>query len=390
MKIVDVSAFYTPYGGGVHTYVERKIRYAARAGLDLVLVVPGAEDGEQRFAGGARMISVASPKLIFDGRYRYFRDAQSVHAILDQEQPDIVEASSPWRTANIVASWSGRAVKSLVMHADPMATYAYRWFGDVAPRPVIDKGFAYFWRHLRRAAAAFDMVICANPDLTARLRHQGITNGETVPLGIESGRFDPTLRSTDLRERLLAHCHLPPDARLFLGVGRLSAEKRWPMIIDALTNASARHPAGLVIIGEGRDRPALAKAIAGNPHIWLAGQIADRPLLSAMMASADALVHGCDCETFGLVVAEAAASGLPLILPDTGGAVGFSDPLCGETYRAGNAASLARALDRFLMRDHAALLTHAAQRATKVFSINDHFDALLMVYGRALLGAKAA
>ena len=44
MKIVDVSAFYAPHGGGVRTYVECKIAYAERMGIDLVVIIPGEED----------------------------------------------------------------------------------------------------------------------------------------------------------------------------------------------------------------------------------------------------------------------------------------------------------------------------------------------------------
>jgi alpha-1,6-mannosyltransferase len=34
MRIVDVCAFYTPEGGGVRTYVERKLAAAPRAGTN--------------------------------------------------------------------------------------------------------------------------------------------------------------------------------------------------------------------------------------------------------------------------------------------------------------------------------------------------------------------
>lgn len=390
MKVVDVSAFYAPHGGGVRTYVERKIAYAERTGHELVVVIPGDGDGEEVRPGGARIISVASPKLIFDGRYRYFKSAGPVHAILDAEKPDIVEASSPWRTASIVADWQGPSRKAMFMHADPMATYAYRWFGQVAKRETIDRSFAMYLNHLRRTASTFDAVVCANPDLAGRLERKRIPNVSVIPLGIEAQRFSPTLRSPALRARMLAKCHLPEEARLLVSVGRLSPEKRWPMVIDAVSVASARHPVGLVLIGEGRDRPTLLKAIAGNPHIRLIDGVQDRHLLAAMLASADGLVHGCESETFGLVVAEAAASGLPLILPDEGGALGFADPQCGETYRAADAGALVGAIDRFLARDPALLRAAAARRAADVFSIDDHFDALFAAYAACTREARAA
>jgi alpha-1,6-mannosyltransferase len=333
---------------------------------------------------------VASPKLIFDGRYRYFKSAGPVHDILNVEQPEIVEASSPWRTANIVADWKGTARKALFMHADPMATYAYRWFGQMAPRDSIDRTFAPYLNHLRRAAAKFDTVVCCNPDLAGRLRHAGISNVTMIPLGIEPNRFSPRLRSAELRAEMLAKCHLPEDARLLVSIGRLSAEKRLPMVIEAVSVASARQRLGLVIVGEGRDRPMVLKAIGGNPHIRLIDGVQDRALLAQMMASADGLIHGCESETFGIVVAEAASSGVPLILPDEGGAVTFADPSCSVSYRAGNPTALVRALDQFLDRDPTELLAAAARRSDQVFCINDHFDSLIDTYQQCRTTVQAA
>jgi alpha-1,6-mannosyltransferase len=390
MKIVDVSAFYSPHGGGVRTYVERKFVHAAAAGHDLVVVIPGARDEDRRMPQGGRLISLASPKLIFDGRYRYFKSAAPVHAVLDAEQPDVVEASSPWRTANIVAQWQGDARKALIMHADPMSTYAYRWFGQIAARETIDRRFAPFWNHLRRAAHRFDTIICANPSFSARMQAAGIKRVQTLPLGIEADRFSPSYRTPDLRAQLLAKCELPEQACLLLGVGRLSAEKRWPMVIDAVTRAGAAHPLGLVLIGAGRDRANILRAIGGNPHIKLIDGIGDRSLLAQIMASADGLVHGCESETFGLVVAEAAASGLPLILPDQGGASGLGAEDRGVTYRSGSAAALARAIQDFMTRDQHQMRAAAVQHSPDICSIGDHFDLLFQIYadlGRSQLAA---
>ena len=50
------------------------------------------------------------------------------------------------------------------------------------------------------------------------------------------------------------------------------------------------------------------------------GEIRDRALLARYYASADVLVHGSAAETYGLVVAEAICSGLPVVVPDRGGA----------------------------------------------------------------------
>jgi alpha-1,6-mannosyltransferase len=76
--------------------------------------------------------------------------------------------------------------------------------------------------------------------------------------------------------------------------------------------------------------------------------IRDRIALARIMASADALIHGCEAETFCIVAAEALASGLPLIAPDRGGAFDQAQASGGLTYNWGSSASAAQAIRRLV------------------------------------------
>lgn len=380
MKIVDVSAFYAPEGGGVKTYVEQKIRAAHSSGHEMVIVAPSERDWTEKRSENCRIVHVASPTMPLDRRYRYFADAAPVHAVLDAERPDFVEASSPWRTASIVAEWKGPARRSLVMHADPLAAYAYRWFGPIAERATIDRHFQWFWNHLRRNARRFDRVVCANHGLARRLSAGGVAHVATIPLGIDPGIFSPTHRDEGLRAELLARCGLGPDARLLLGVGRHAPEKRWPMVIDACLRAGLRRPIGLVLVGGGRDSAALRRHVGGNPHILMLSPIADRRLLARVMASADALIHGCEAETYGLAAAEAAASGLPLIVPAEGGAADLVMAGNGERYQPASSRSAAAAIERLFLRDGQILRHATTAAASAVATIDDHFDLLWADY----------
>lgn len=348
MKIVDVCAFYAPQGGGVRTYVEQKLRAGPALGHEIVILAPGPESRTELRGPGARIEWLAAPRFPLDRRYRYFESSAALHRKLDEERPDFVEASSPWRCAAAVASWQGSAPRSLVMHADPLAAYAYRWFEAVASPGLIDRKFKWAWRYLRRLDTAFTSVISASRSLTARLTGHGLQNVATVPMGIDQGFFSPTLRDPLLRARLLARCALPEDAAILLGVGRHAPEKRWPMIVEAVMAAGIDRHVGLILVGDGRDRARIVRTIDGNPHIQLLAPIANRLDLARLMASADALIHGCEAETFSMVAAEAVASGLPVIAPDRGGASDHALSGGGIHYAAADVADAARAIRSFL------------------------------------------
>jgi len=382
MRIVDVCAFYAPKGGGVKTYVERKLKTGWTLGQEIVVLAPGKTNATIRLTDTASIVTIESPHFPLDRRYRYFNDERALHHALDALKPDMVEVSSPWSSASMVARWQGSARRSLVMHADPLSAYAYRWFGALASREAIDRHFDWFWRHLRRLDQCFDHVVSASENLSARLRAGGLAKVATHPMGVEPGIFSPSLRDEGLRSRLLARCGLDADATLLLGIGRHAPEKRWPMVIDAVAAAGNARPVGLVLVGNGRDRQRIVRAAANNPHIHLAAAIGDRAQLAAILASADALVHGCEAETFCMVAAEAKASGLPLIVPDQGGAADQFVPGQGARYRATDVAALARAIAEFIDGPADAHRAAAARSTGCVRTMDDHFAALFADYGR--------
>ncbi|MFL6754548.1 MAG: glycosyltransferase [Sphingomicrobium sp.] len=379
MRIADVCAFYTPAGGGVRTYVEAKLRTAPRFGHEMIVIAPGERHEIIKRGPGAVLVTVPSPQLPVDRRYRYFADEAALHAVLDAWQPDHIEASSPWSSATMVGRWEGAASRSLVMHSDPLAAYAYRWLGGLARRSTIDRWFGWFWSHLRGLGQMFDLVVCANRQFARRLSNGGVGRVETVPMGVEPGLFSPSRRSARVREEALSAIGLDRRAVLLVGIGRLSSEKRWEMVLRAVAEAGRRNEVGLLLVGDGSKRSRLELIAERIGRAAVLPRMADRLELAHLLASADALVHGCEAETFCMVAAEARASGIPLIVPDRGAAIDQLAAGAGTSYRAGSEFSLEQAICRFI--DHGPEFQRAAAvRASRVRSIDDHFSELFARY----------
>ena len=379
MHIVDVCAFYTPHGGGVKTYVEQKLRIGPSLGARITILAPADEHAVIPFGEGAQIVTIPGPRLVVDKNYWYFGDEAALHAKLDELRPDLVECSSPWRSPTWVANWPGKAPRSLFMHADPLTAYAYRWFDPLLPRGLTDRLFAPYWRHIRRLSARYDSVICASRDLTDRMAAGGVLNTRLEPMGVDEGVFSPVNRDLKLRAQLLADLGLPDSAGLLIGVGRLAGEKRWPMVIDGIRRAARKRPLGLILLGGGRREAEVRKAIGADPHVKLLDPVRDRTRFATILASADALVHGCEAETFGLAAAEARASGVPVVVPDRGGAAEQADCGGGLTYRSADPDALA-----------AAVLDLASQgwprTSGQVQTMRGHFEQLFAHY-RDLIAA---
>jgi len=159
-------------------------------------------------------------------------------------------------------------------------------------------------------------------------------------------------------------------------------EKRWDIVLEAFERLRARRNAVLVLFGDGPERSRLERL--APPGVRFIGFEQSRIRLGTAMASADVLVHGCPSETFGLSVAEAVASGLPVVVPDAGGAAESADPSCGETYRSLSAEACASAIERLLQRDRAALRARSREAASRVPTIEQHFSRVLATYDELL------
>jgi alpha-1,6-mannosyltransferase len=377
MRIVDVCAFYSPRGGGVRTYIDRKLRAAPAQGHEVIVVAPGPEEQIVDYGNGAILHTIPGPAMPLDRRYHYFEDQGALHACLDRWRPSHVEASSPWSSATMVARWDGAATRSLVLHSDPLSSYAYRWLGLVASQHRIDDWFDWYWRHLRALDNRYDALIAPNEQLRGRLVDGGLRKVVTIPLGVEPGIFSPRHRSAALRRAWLSRLGLPETAKLLIAVGRFSGEKRWPMVLRAANEASRDKALGLVLVGDGPQSKRLRRLARRMPHVAVADPLTERSAMARLMASADGLVHGCETETFGLSVSEAIASGLPIIVPDQGGAFAQLSSGSGMAYKAANRASLVETLRRFARGGAAG---DEPRRPRSVRTIDQHFIELFALY----------
>lgn len=386
MHIVDVAEFYAPLGGGVKTYIDAKLAFAHKAGIKVSVVAPGPEDRVEPRDGG-QIIYVKAPAIPVDTRYHIFWDARPVHAILDQLNPDVVEASSPFRGAWIVSGWHGRqarrALKSLFMHADPIAAHPQVWLQRWMSADAVDRLAWPGWRYLRRTASSFDRVVVGSRWFGDRIQKHGGIPSTLVPLGVDTELFHPRRRDPALRRAMLAEFGLGPEGRLLIGVGRHHPEKQWPVVFRGV-GALRDEGVAMIQIGNGFANQQVTRAAAAAGNVRLMGHVGDRDHLASLLASADAMVHGSRAETFGLVASEGLASGTPLVLPSEGGCTDAADPAWTEVYAPGNSEAATAAIHRLLARDPGRLrLAAIGARHTHISTPAEHFERLFTLYNGA-------
>jgi glycosyltransferase involved in cell wall biosynthesis len=174
-------------------------------------------------------------------------------------------------------------------HGRPFTTSFHTRFPDyISARAPIPE--AWIWAALRQFHGASRAVMAATPALAGELRRRGFHNVVLWPRGVDAGLFHP--RASDLG--------LPRP--IFLSVGRVAIEKN----LDAFLGLDL--PGTKVVVGDGPARATLQRAYPDV--VFLGARTGEQ--LAKTYAAADVFVFPSRTDTFGLVLLEALASGVPV------------------------------------------------------------------------------
>ncbi len=170
------------------------------------------------------------------------------------------------------------------------------------------------WRYMHWFYGQLDTVFVNSEDYRQSWIKRGLdsTKLKILPRGLDTELFNPSRRDSAFFERFGAR---NGEVRL-LYVGRISREKDLDLLAAAyrrLRNEGL--PVQLFVVGHGPYSEAFAKSL---PEAYFTGYLKGTELAKAY-ASADIFVFPSTTDTFGNVILEAQASGLPVVVSDSGG-----------------------------------------------------------------------
>src|SRR5438309_1583592 len=213
------------------------------------------------------------------------------------------------------------------------------------------------WRlRTRLLLGRFDGYLCVGHHARAYLRRFGARDSLIwdAPHCIDTeffGRAAATHQTPEARQAARAAFGLPRSAFVVLCAGKLEPKKRPLDLVRAIARMDP--PVSLLMVGAGElEAECRAEARKLGVELHWAGFL-NQTQLGRVYAAADCLALPSDWgETWGLVVNEALASGLPCVVSDR---VGCAPDLItpgetGEAFAAGDVAALARSLERVRAR----------------------------------------
>jgi glycosyltransferase involved in cell wall biosynthesis len=204
---------------------------------------------------------------------------------------------------------------------------------------------ALTWRFILWYYDQMDVIYAPSENTRAELVEKGIRKEkiQLFPGGIDIERFHPS-RKTGIVPQGFSEL----KGIKLLYVGRISMEKNLHYLSNAFKALIAgQSPVSLVVVGDGPYLPEMKQQLAGYPCLFT-GYVSGAPLC-AIYAACDLFVFPSTTDTFGNVVLEAQASGLPVIVTDQGGPCENMEPnVTGILIPGNDEARLIAAIDSFV------------------------------------------
>jgi glycosyltransferase involved in cell wall biosynthesis len=369
---------YLPFCGGVTISVETLRRGLEASGHEAWVFGPrltGAEDASVKVVRYPSIPVATYPEFALAVPY-----SRRIERLVSALAFDVIHAHHPFLLGPAARRLARRIRRPLIF------TYHTRYekYAHYVPLPLrlvqaaalrISAGFA----------AKADAVLAPSAVIRDELHARGVrTPIAVVPTGVDLERFRPGDREAARRSLGVGQ-----GEPLVLYVGRLDREKSVDRVLGAFERVASTIPAArLVLVGQGTEAERLRRTAASLPVAERIRFLGLRPhdSLAECYQAADVFLFASETETQGLVLAEAAACGLPAVAVDA--------PGCDEVVRdgdtgiltKGNSAALAEAVIGLLLdpERRRAMARRAREVAEHLFDVKLQIDRTMAVYADAV------
>jgi glycosyltransferase involved in cell wall biosynthesis len=301
MRIAIVSETYPPEINGVSLTVQSLVHGLASLGHQIELVRPRQGCGiDAREPVGVETREVRGTAL---PRYPGLRLGLPAGRALRRRWAELPPDALYIATEGPLG-WSAlRAARRLGI---PCATGFHTRFDTYAGHYGVGFLTPAVLGYLRRFHRRADATLVPTQALAQELKALGVEHVRLLRRAVDTQQFHPGRRDTALREQW----GVTPDTPVLLYVGRIAAEKNLQLAVRTY-QAVRQHCPDLRYVWVG-DGPARAALQAAHPEFIFAG-LQRGEALARHYASADVFAFPSLSETFGNVILEALASGLPVI-----------------------------------------------------------------------------
>jgi len=370
LRIALFSDTFYPQVNGVALTLQRLVQHLELRNIPHMVVVPSYSDG--KFSGNIHYCC-SIPFFLYPECKVALPNFLMINNTLRRFQPDIIHLATPF-TIGLCGIHYARSheiphVASYHTHFDRFLEYYQLQFAN-----------RWIWEYFRWFHQTCTATFVPSRETKEKLTAQGITRLDIWKRGVDCSLFHPYKRSQQLREK-----HNIREQYLFLYVGRMAAEKDLDILLEIMHKLPTELSNNVhwLLVGDG---PLLSDVRSQAPNnVTFTGYLRGEELAEAY-ATADLFVFPSSSETFGNVILEAYASGLPVIGAQAGGTQeliqhGMTGMLCPTR----DVESFVKTIIHLIENpEHLQSMGYYARRYALTQSWESIFDHLLLQYEHAI------
>lgn len=304
MRLALFTDTFVPQMNGVALTLGRFTDYLNRRGVEHLVFSPKST-ADTVYSDPIRPIT-SIPFFLYPEVRLALPRLITIRTELERFRPDLLHLATPF---NLGLCGLHYARKHHVPHVASYHTHFDRYLSYYRMRPAVP----LYWSYINWFHQSCDATFAPSQDTISTLQEHGIDRLLLWSRGVDCSLYTPEKKGNDVRERYGITAPF-----LFLYVGRIAPEKD----IDTLSAIMKYLPDSVkdrvhwLIVGDGPQLQELREQAPAN--VTFAGYQSGEAL-AQIYASADLFVFPSSTETFGNVVQEAMASGLPVVAANSGG-----------------------------------------------------------------------
>ena len=302
MRVAVVTESFLPNINGVTNSVLRILEHLSTNGDQALVIAPASENMPTEYAGHpVKAVPVIPTQNFLPTGMPMGLPQKRMQHLLDGFTPDVVHLASPF----VLGSYANKIAKRLNI---PTVSIYQTDLGGFAKQYGFGIAQSSLQKILYKIHSQTDRTLAPSTASCLDLHLAGVPEVYLWRRGVNTELFNPSKRSTALRDTWKNG----DPSKIIVGfVGRLAQEKRVSDLKALQSNPNIQ----LVIVGDGPHRRKLEQQLPGA--LFLGFKNGEE--LAQIYASFDLFIHPGPNETFCQAVQEALASGIPAIVPRTGG-----------------------------------------------------------------------
>ncbi len=313
MRIVYLTQSYPPMISGAAHFAQQVAEAMAQRGHQVLVIAASDRDHPYLVHNGdltvLRLQSIYNPMRVGQRFLLYPR--REVMKALHDFHPEVIHAHEPLQMGLLGLEYAARADIPSILTTHQLPSFISSYL------PTIFKtgSETVLWVYAHWLSRKFTSIIAPTQTISRLVTEMTGLQTNTIGYGMDLQTFRPLL-SCDEDIAIRQKWNLPPSIPILLHVGRLDTDKHVDRVIHAAAQTLKASEAHLLIIGDGTQKPALiklCKSLGISDRVHFPGYISKEDGLPEIYRIASLFITASEIETQGIVLLEAAASGLPIV-----------------------------------------------------------------------------